>query len=129
MSITKKGIKSSTTASKERPIPITEIKRKQRMLGFVRTKVSARSRIRAIGNSKGVILSNQLIKAAGLNAEADIVIQASDGVIYILQVKAPDINTDLSTWDKQFKAAIKRGAKPENDLFEGMTNNFDLKEW
>jgi len=57
------------------------------------------------------------------------VIQAADGVIYILQVKAPDVNTDLSTWDKQFKAAIKRGAKPENDLFEGMTNNFDLKEW
>ena len=99
------------------------------MLGFVRPKVSARSRIRPIGNSKGVILSNQLIKAAGLNAEADIVIQASDGVIYILQVKAPAVNTDLSTWDKQFKAAIKRGAKPENDLFEGMKNNFDLKEW
>ena len=128
MSVTKKRIKSGATASKKRPIQITETKRKQ-MLGFVRPKASARSRIRPIGNSKGVILSNQLIEAAGLNADADIVIEAADGVIYILQVKASDVNRDLSTWDKQFRAAIKKGAKPEGDLFEGMANDFDLKEW
>ncbi len=90
------------------------------------------SRIRAIGNSKGVILNNQLIETAGLNVEADVMIQANDGVITIIQMKAPEVNevnTDLSTWDKQFKAAIKRGARPEGDLFEGMANDFDSKEW
>jgi antitoxin MazE len=87
------------------------------------------SRIRAIGNSKGVILNNRLIETAGLNVEADIMIQANDGVITIIQMKAPGVNTDLSTWDKQFKAAIRKGARPEGDLFEGMANDFDSKEW
>jgi antitoxin component of MazEF toxin-antitoxin module len=87
------------------------------------------SRIRAIGNSKGVILNNQLIETAGLNAEADIIIKANDGVITIIQLKTPGVNTDLSTWDKHFKAAIKRGSKPEGDIFKGMGNDFDLKEW
>ncbi len=87
------------------------------------------SRIRAIGNSKGVILNSQIIETAGFSQDADIVIQAGDGVIVIVQVKETGVNTDLSTWDKQFKAAIKRGVKPEGNLFEGIANEFDLKEW
>ena len=87
------------------------------------------SRIRAIGNSKGVILNNQLIEAAGLQSEKDILIHARDGVIYIVQEKDTAVNKDLSTWDKQFKAAIKKGSKPENDLFKGLNNDFDTKEW
>ena len=87
------------------------------------------SRIRAIGNSRGVILNNQVIETAGIKPNSDIQIQAGDGVIVILQAKETSINTDLSTWDKQFKAAIKKGAKPEKDLFEGIDNEFDTKEW
>jgi len=87
------------------------------------------SRIRAIGNSKGVILNNQLIESAGLNQDIDILIMAADGIIAIIQIKDAGVNTDISTWDKQFKNAIKRGAKPEGDLFEGMKNDFDEKEW
>lgn len=87
------------------------------------------SRIRAIGNSRGVILNNQLIEAAGLKPEIDVVINAGKGVIYIVQVKEASVNSDLSSWDKQFKAAIKKGAKPEKDLFEGLNNDFDTKEW
>jgi len=87
------------------------------------------SRIRAIGNSKGVILNNQLIEAAGISQDADIIINAGAGIIYIVEAKAPGINTDLSTWDKQFKAAIKKGATPEKDMFEGLENEFDKKEW
>ena len=90
---------------------------------------SATTRIRRVGNQNGVILNNQLIEKAGINTDADIVIQAADGVIIIAQVKDKSVNTDLSTWDKQFKTAIKNGAKPEEDLFEGMSNNFDLNEW
>lgn len=91
-------------------------------------KIVTRSKIRSIGNSKGVILNNQLIGAAGLNPEADIIIQAGDGIITIAQVKLSAVNTDLNTWDKQFKEAIKKGARPDKDLFEGMANDFD-KEW
>ena len=87
------------------------------------------SRIRAIGNSKGVIINNQLIEAAGLNSAMDVVINAASGVIYIMQVKEKNLNTDLSTWDQQFKTAIKKEAKPEKDLFEGLENDFDTKEW
>jgi hypothetical protein len=87
------------------------------------------SRIRAIGNSKGVILNNQLIESAGLSPEMDILIVAAEGKITIMQIKDTGVNTDISTWDKQFKNAIKKGAKPEGDLFEGMKNDFDEKEW
>jgi antitoxin component of MazEF toxin-antitoxin module len=87
------------------------------------------SRIRAIGNSKGVILNNQLMESAGLSQDMDILIVAAEGIITIMQVKDGGVNTDISTWDNQFKNAIKKGAKPERDLFEGMKNNFDEKEW
>lgn len=89
---------------------------------------SVASRIRPIGNSKGVILSNQLIEAAGLTPEADIIIEASEGVITIKQAQ-PAVNTDLSTWDAQFRAAAKKGIKPEKDLFNGIRNSFDETEW
>jgi antitoxin component of MazEF toxin-antitoxin module len=92
-------------------------------------EVSYATRIRAIGNSKGVILNNLLIETAGLNTEMDIVIRASKGVIKITEVKKDEVNTDLSTWDKQFKTAIKKGSAPEKDLFEGLQNDFDSKDW
>ncbi len=86
------------------------------------------SRIRSVGNSKGVILNSSMLKAAGLSADADIIIKAGDGIIIIEQAK-PEVNTDLKSWDAQFKKAIKSGAKPEKDLFEGLANKFDKTEW
>jgi hypothetical protein len=91
--------------------------------------VSYTSSLRAIGNSKGVILNSHVIEMAGLNPDIDIVIRAAQGVITIVQSRETGINTDLSTWDKQFKAAVKNGAEPEGDLFEGLENDFDKKEW
>ena len=91
--------------------------------------VEYRAKIRAIGNSKGVILNNQLLDTAGLKADMDILIQALNGLITIKKIEKPVVNTDLSAWDKQFKAAIKAGDKPEGDFFEGMENAFDKKEW
>ncbi len=96
---------------------------------YIAPKAFITSRLRPIGNSRGLILNSKLIEAAGLNAEADIMIEARDGVITIIQMKPSMVNDDLSAWDKQFKSAIKKGAKPEGDLFEGMANDFDLKEW
>jgi antitoxin component of MazEF toxin-antitoxin module len=92
-------------------------------------EVSYATRIRAIGNSKGVILNGLLMETAGLNTDMDIIIQASKGIIKIMEAKKNEVNTDLSTWDKQFKTAIKNGSAPEKDLFEGLQNNFDSKEW
>ena len=91
--------------------------------------ISLKSRIRAIGNSKGVILSNELIKKAGLNPEIDILIKAAEGMIAIVQVKTTDVNTNLGTWDRQFKNAIKNGAIPDSDLLKGLSNDFDKNEW
>jgi antitoxin component of MazEF toxin-antitoxin module len=79
--------------------------------------VAYTSKIRAIGNSKGVILNNEVIKTAGLTPDQDIVIQASNGVITIVQIKEMGVNTDLSSWDKQFKDAIKAGVQPEGNIF------------
>lgn len=92
-------------------------------------EISYTSRIRPIGNSRGVILNSEAMASAGLNPEADIIIQANRGVITIVQMKQTRVNMDLSTWDKQFKTAIKKGALPENDLFDGLKNRFDSKEW
>jgi len=90
---------------------------------------SSSSKIRPIGNSKGVILNNQLIKAAGMSEDADIIIKAGNGVIIIIDVKFSSINEDLSSWDAQFKQAIKQSKKPEKDMFEGTKNEFDKTEW
>lgn len=87
------------------------------------------SKIRAIGNSQGVILNSQLMEAAGFEQEADVTIKAGNGVIIIVQDQPDNINTDLSTWDRQFKLAINNGAAPEGDMFEGLANDFDEKEW
>ncbi len=86
------------------------------------------SRIRSVGNSKGVILSNGIIKAAGLDPNGEIRIEAGEGVITIAQA-LNGVNTNLDSWDAQFKRAIRNGAKPEGDLFEGLANDFDEKEW
>ena len=32
-------------------------------------------------------------------------------------------------WDEAFKQAILNGEIPENDMFEGMKNDFDDLEW
>jgi len=108
--------KSAYSLSHEYPVP-------------AEPEVSYNTRIRDIGNSKGIILNSLILETAGLQAETDIVIHASRGIIQIMEVKKDDVNTDLSTWDKQFKAAFKKGFKPGEDLFEGMQNDFDSKEW
>jgi len=91
--------------------------------------ISHSTRLRAIGNSKGVIINNQLIRAAGINEDSDIIIYAEEGVIYLVEAKTSGVNTDLSSWGKQFSEAIKKGLKPEKDLFTGLDNEFDQSEW
>ncbi len=90
---------------------------------------SVSSKLRDIGNSKGVILNNRVIAQAGITPEADLIIHASDGVV-IIQVKdIGNVNTNLSTWDAQFKKAIKKSKRPEGDVWEGLENKFDQEDW
>lgn len=86
-------------------------------------------RIRSIGNSKGVILSNRVIEAARLSTNTDLLIRAAEGVILITVAEPTgSVNTDLSSWDSHFKNAIK-GNEPESDEWEGVQNLFDKEEW
>jgi antitoxin component of MazEF toxin-antitoxin module len=50
---------------------------------------SVSSRLRRIGNSRGVILSNRLIEEAGIAPDAELVLKAVEGVIIIAEAKKP----------------------------------------
>src|SRR5215469_7859025 len=77
------------------------------------------SRIRAIGNSRGVILSNQLIDKAGISPDGPIDIRAEKGMIVITaSKKVSRVNTDLGSWDNQFKVTMREGNNPDRDLWE-----------
>ena len=58
----------------------------------------------------------------------DVVIEAIRGEIRIRPIDEKLVNTDLSSWGKQFKDALKAGQEAETDLFNGMKNKFDEEE-
>ena len=87
-----------------------------------------RSVFRDIGNSKGVIISKKMMDIAGIQNNT-VVIEASRGEIRIRPIDEKLVNTDLSSWGKQFKDALKAGQLPDEDLFNGMKNKFDEEEW
>lgn len=88
------------------------------------------ARIRKIGNSKGILLSNKLINQSGIEDGGEVIVTAEKGRIIIKPIENKrKINTDLTSWEAQFKAAIKSGDEPETDMFEGMENKFDKEEW
>ena len=70
-----------------------------------------------------------MIAAAGLSPDAEVEISAMNGQIMIHPVKEEEVHTDLASWDGLFKKAKSKGSKPEKDMFEGLSNAFDEKEW
>jgi antitoxin component of MazEF toxin-antitoxin module len=91
---------------------------------------SIKSKIRSVGNSKGIILSSQILKAAGISEDADISLSVHEGQIIVTERHAAEeVNTELSSWEQQFKMAIKAGKLPDQNLFEGVQNTFDNNEW
>ena len=112
-------------------------KRKSNVHASKKSKLSAAgktnsvfTRIRKIGNSKGILLSNSIINKLGVEENEEVIIKAENGAIIITPAKNKrKINTDLSSWEAHFKAAIKNGDKPETDIFGGMQNKFDKEEW
>lgn len=88
------------------------------------------ARIRPFGNSNGIILSNKIMEAAGLQENADVIITVDNSHAIIIQAKTGvTVNSNLNSWDAGFKDAIKKGRKPESDLFNGLTNEFEQNEW
>ena len=86
------------------------------------------SRVRAIGNSKGVILNADILSKAGLNANEEILIQAAKGAIIIVQAHSVK-EQGLHSWDQKFREAKKKGTRPGTDPFERLENKFDKEEW
>ena len=87
-----------------------------------------RSVFRDIGNSKGVIISKKMMDIAGIQNN-NVVIEACRGEIRIRPIDEKLVNTDLSSWGKQFKDALKAGQEPDGDLFNGLKNEIDEQEW
>jgi antitoxin component of MazEF toxin-antitoxin module len=91
---------------------------------------TGRTSIRKVGNSKGIILSGKILSELHLTEGSEVEVSLSDGRIQIVPVQPKrTVNKDLSSWESQFRAAIKAADKPDKDLFDGLTNNFDSKEW
>jgi antitoxin component of MazEF toxin-antitoxin module len=91
---------------------------------------TGRTSIRKVGNSKGIILSGKMLAELHLNEGSEVEVSLADGGITIVPVQPKrTVNKDLSSWGNQFKAAIRSGDKPDKDLFDGLANDFDSKEW
>ena len=82
-----------------------------------------KTRLRKIGNSKGITLSKTLLEQYQFEDEVEIVAQENGLLIMPSKVKSRE------QWDEQFKAAKKAGHKPDNAMLEGFSNSFDKKEW
>jgi hypothetical protein len=104
------------------------IKKTIPVVGEPAVEYAIRTSFRAVGNSKGLIISSKLIEASGITGN-DLIIEAAKGIIAIRAFNTTDVNSDLSTWDNQFKAALQNGDTMEGDLFEGIKNEFDDEEW
>ena len=82
-----------------------------------------RTRLKKIGNSKGITLSKSLLQQYQFEDEVEIVTQENGLLIMPIKAKPRE------QWEEQFKAAKKAGHKAENSLLDGFENAFDNKEW
>ena len=82
-----------------------------------------KSNIRKIGNSKGIVIPPAFLAEFMLEKDSDVEIELKSDGILIKPVGNP-----RGRWEQAFKDAIGQGNEPENDLFEGMSNDFDSQE-
>ena len=82
-----------------------------------------KTRLKKIGNSKGITLSKTLLEQYQFEDEVEIVAQENGLLIMPVKVKPRE------QWDEQFKKAKKDGHIPDKALLEGFKNSFDKKEW
>lgn len=82
-----------------------------------------RTKLKKIGNSKGITLSKTLLEQYQFEEEVEIITQENG--LLIMPVKAKP----REEWEKEFKMAIKAGHKPETAMLEGFPNQFDKEDW
>lgn len=83
-----------------------------------------------IGNSYGIILNKKMLQQAGVISSTKINIEVKDGTIIIAPaIKEIEVNLDRSTWDAQFKKAIKSGHKPEKSIWPDDVSAEADKDW
>ncbi len=79
--------------------------------------------LRKIGNSTGVLIPKTMLVTCGITDEVEMEVLGDSIMLRSTKKKARD------GWDEAFKQAIANGDKPENDMFEGMKNDFDDSDW
>ncbi len=83
-----------------------------------------------IGNSFGVILNKKILQEAGVVTSKEVTIEVKEGLIIIAPIsKDILVNLDRSTWDAQFKKAIKTGHKPEKLVWSDEISAEADKDW
>ena len=87
------------------------------------TNVIMRSNIRRIGNSKGIVIPPAFLAEFKLDKDSDVEIELKKDGILIKPLSNP-----RDDWEKMFSDAMHEDAS-ESDFFEGLSNEFDDKEW
>jgi len=82
-----------------------------------------KTKLKKIGNSRGITLSKSLLDQYQFDDEVEILAQDNGLLIMPVKVKPRE------QWDELFKKAIKEGHTPDKDLFGGFENDFDKDEW
>lgn len=82
-----------------------------------------KTRLKKIGNSKGITFSKSLLEQYEFEDEVEIVPQENGLLIMPVKLKPRE------QWDEQFKKAKKEGHFPDSAMLEGFKNSFDKKEW
>lgn len=82
-----------------------------------------KTRLKKIGNSKGITLSKSLLEQYQFEDEVEIIAQP-DGLL-ITPAKAKN----REKWEEQFIAAKKAGHSSGTDLLGSFSNSFDKNDW
>ncbi len=82
-----------------------------------------KTKLKRIGNSKGITLSKSLLDQYQFKDEVEIIAQQNGLLIMPSRAKSRE------QWDEQFKAAKKAGHQPDKATLEGFSDSFDKKEW
>ena len=74
-----------------------------------------------IGNSKGLIIPQKMLKTLGIQNK--VMIETREGGLFIYPIDETRIG-----WAESFKNATSK-PEPSKDLFEEIENDFDKEEW
>jgi len=79
--------------------------------------------IRKIGNSSGVIIPKTILEQVGIEKEVEMEVVGNTIVLM------PHKSHPREGWENAFQTAMSSGDLPENDVMEGIANDFDNTDW